>query len=513
MVELTSPCLVVLVGPAGSGKSTWAAAHLPGNVVSADALRALVGEGEHDLRASADAFAILDRAVEVRLRRGLTTVIDSLGSDAARRATWRDVAAAAGVPCVAILFDVPPAQVRRQNRSRPDRVPDTVLRRQLAEWPRLRAEVVAEPFAAIHDAGSDVGGDAVALVPPALASPRPPPAATAAAAAATARQGEPRRHDLRFGLQLPRFTWAGGAVELGERLRVIAAGAEEAGFDSLWVMDHFRQIPQVGPAWEDMPESWTTLAYLAACTSRVRLGTLVSGITYRNVAHLGKIVATLDVLSGGRAECGIGLGWFEEEHRAYGWPFPSRAQRYALLADALELLPRLWGPGGKPFDGRVLHVPDTSCYPRPLQAHIPILVGGSGERRTLRLVAEHADACNLFGEPDVVAHKVGVLREHCAAVGRDPQEVSVSHLGTVLVGHDAVHVAALVDATRPPRMSAERHARAVHAGTVAQHVARVARYVEAGVDHVIVSLVDVAEPGALARYGAVISACRTMVTT
>jgi F420-dependent oxidoreductase-like protein len=511
VLELPSPCLVVLVGPAGSGKSTWAATHLQGHVVSADALRALVGEGEHDLRASADAFAMLDRAVEVRLRRGLTTVIDSLGSDAARRARWRDLAAAAGVPCVAVVFDVAPAQVRRQNRARPQRVPDAALRHQFAEWPRVRAEVEAEPFAAIHRAAPEQGAGTVALVPPALAASRPS-TPVVSSAAVTAGQSAPRRA-LRFGLQLPRFTWAGGPAELGERLRAIAVHAEGAGFDSLWVMDHFRQIPQVGPAWEDMPESWTTLAFLAACTARVRLGTLVSGITYRNVAHLGKIVATLDVLSGGRAECGIGLGWFEEEHRAYGWPFPSRAERYALLADALELLPRLWGPGGKPFDGRVLKVPDTSCYPRPLQAHVPILVGGSGERRTLRLVAEHADACNLFGEPDVVAHKVRVLRDHCAAVGRDPDEVSVSHLGTVLVGDDAAHVAAMVDATRPPRMSAERHARAVHAGTIDQHVARVARYVEAGVDNVIVSLVDVADPAALARYGAVIAACRALATT
>jgi len=168
----------------------------------------------------------------------------------------------------------------------------------------------------------------------------------------------------------------------------------------------------------------------------------------------------------------------------------------------------MWGPGGKPFHGELLHVPDTSCYPRPLQAHVPILVGGSGERRTLRLVAERADACNLFGEPAVVAHKVAVLREHCVAVGRDPTEVSVSHLGTVLVGDDLDHVGALVERTRPPRTSAERHARNVHAGTVEQHVARVARYADAGVDHVIVSLVDVADPGAIERYGSVIAAWR-----
>jgi alkanesulfonate monooxygenase SsuD/methylene tetrahydromethanopterin reductase-like flavin-dependent oxidoreductase (luciferase family) len=197
-----------------------------------------------------------------------------------------------------------------------------------------------------------------------------------------------------------------------------------------------------------------------------------------------------------------------EEHRAYGWRFPSRDDRYALLADALDLLPRMWGPGGKPFDGRVLHVLDTSCYPRPLQAHVPILVGGSGERRTLRLVARAADACNLFGEPDVVAHKVAVLRRHCADLGRDPATIAVSHLGTVLVGDDPAHVAALVETTRPPRTSAERHARSVHAGTVAQHVTRVARYVDAGVDHIIVSLVDVAAPGALERYADVIAACR-----
>ena len=131
----------------------------------------------------------------------------------------------------------------------------------------------------------------------------------------------------------------------------------------------------------------------------------------------------------------------------------------------------MWGPGAKPFAGDVLHVPDTSCYPRPLQAHVPILVGGSGERRTLRLVAELADACNLFGEPDVVARKVAVLRDHCAAVGRDPADVSVTHLGTVLVGDDPAHVDRLVEATRPPRVGAERHARNVHAGTVDQHVA------------------------------------------
>jgi alkanesulfonate monooxygenase SsuD/methylene tetrahydromethanopterin reductase-like flavin-dependent oxidoreductase (luciferase family) len=223
---------------------------------------------------------------------------------------------------------------------------------------------------------------------------------------------------------------------------------------------------------------------------------------------LAKIVATLDVLSGGRAVCGLGIGWYEQEHLAYGRRFPPTSERYALLEDALTLLPRMWGPGGKPFDGRVLHVPDTSCYPRPLQTRIPILVGGSGERRTLKLVAAGADACNLFGEPDVVRRKVEVLHRHCAALDRDPTTVSVSHLSTVLVGADPAQVRQLVESTRPPKTSTERHARAVNAGTVEQHVSRIGRFVEAGVDHVVVGLADLADLDAVERYGSVITATR-----
>ncbi|MFN8020169.1 MAG: LLM class flavin-dependent oxidoreductase [Acidimicrobiales bacterium] len=509
MIELPSPCLVVLVGPAGSGKSTWAATHLAASAVSSDALRALVGEGEHDLRASSDAFAVLDDVIERRLRRRLTTVVDTLGLDAARRAAYRSLASAAGVPCVAVVFDLAPATVRARNRNRSPRVPDDVVRRQLASWVEVRSAVAVEGFDAVHviDDATDTG---VSLVAPTLMRRRStaPPIAATGAGVGAASGGLHQR--MRFGLQVPQFTWAGGPTALAPTLRDIAARADRLGLDDLWLMDHVRQIPMFGPPWLDMLESWTTLAHLAACTNEIELGTLVTGITYRNVAHLGKIVATLDVLSGGRARCGLGLAWYADEHRAYGWAFPDRDQRYALLDDALHLLPMLWGPGNKPFAGRVLEVPDTTCYPRPLRK-VPILVGGSGERRTLRLVARSADACNLFGDPDTVRRKVDVLHRHCAEAGRDPLEVSVSQLSTVLIGDDPAHVRALVEQHRPPKVSAERFARDVTAGTVDQHVERVQRFAEVGVDHLIASVVGVEHDGALERWAEVASRCRGLV--
>jgi F420-dependent oxidoreductase-like protein len=255
-------------------------------------------------------------------------------------------------------------------------------------------------------------------------------------------------------------------------------------------MDHFVQIPQIGREWEDMPESHTTLAYLAGVTERIRLGTLVTGITYRNIAHLAKIVATLDVLSGGRALCGVGAAWFEREHKLYGWEFPALAERYARLEDALELLPLMWGRGSPRFEGRTLTVPEAICYPRPLQERIPILVGGSGERRTLRLVARHADACNLFGDPDTVRHKLGVLREHCAAEDRDPAEITVTHLG-----------AARVIAAGEPREGQG-------AASVEEHVGRYRELAEAGVQIAIVGLSDARGPESVTRFADVIAAFR-----
>jgi F420-dependent oxidoreductase-like protein len=493
---LPSPCLVVLVGPGASGKSTWAAAHFPPDcIVSSDALRGIVGAGEDDITASTDAFDLLDLIVERRVARRLTTIVDTLGLDAARRLRWRDLARRHRVPSIAVVFDATPAESRERNRHRDKRIPVDVLAAQLRAWPAVRAEVDGEGF------------DLVLAPTPIRMVPAPSVAAAAAAVDAISRQRE-EPTGLRFGLHLGSFTWPGGSAATAERLRTIAAAAEDAGFDAIWVMDHFRQIPQVGRPWEDFLESWTTLAYLAAVTDSVRLGTLVTGITYRNVAHLAKIVATLDVLSGGRASCGLGLAWHREEHEAYGWEFPSVPRRYDLLEDALQLLPLMWGPGSPPFSGRVLHVPQTFCYPRPLQAHVPMLVGGNGERRTLGLAAQYADACNVMGDLSTVRRKVAVLRSHCSDIGRDPAEVAVTHLSTALVAATDDDVATLVERFRPRRQSAPRFAAAVHAGTVSDQIGRFRQLADAGVAEVMLRLPDLGDTAPLERVAPIIAAFR-----
>jgi F420-dependent oxidoreductase-like protein len=311
---------------------------------------------------------------------------------------------------------------------------------------------------------------------------------------------------LRFGLQLPSFTWEGGPEQLASRLAAIARSAEESGFSSLWVMDHFLQIPQVGREWQDMLESYTTLGFLAAHTTAMRIGTLVTGVTYRNVAHVAKIVATLDVLSRGRAMCGIGAAWYEREHRAYGWPFPPARERLALLEDALRLLPLMWGPGSPSFDGRVISVPEAMCYPRPLQEKVPILVGGSGEQRTLELVARYADACNLFGDARTVRHKLKVLERHCDRVGRSMDAIEVTQLSTALVAVDRPALEGALARLRPPSLSIEAFAGRVNAATVDDHIGRFRELAEAGVQTAIVSLADVDDPEALPRFGEVIRA-------
>jgi len=238
---------------------------------------------------------------------------------------------------------------------------------------------------------------------------------------------------MRLGLQIPSFTWPEGPAALAPTLRRIAAVADEGGFASLWVMDHFFQIPLVGPAEREMLEGYTTLSYLAAATRRARLGTLVTGVTYRNPGVLVKTVSTLDVLSGGRAMLGIGAAWFEREHQGLGVPFPPLRERFERLEEALRIAKQMWSGEVAPFEGRHYRLAETLCVPQPLQRpHPPILIGGMGEKRTLRLVARHADACNLFAFAGAaeVGRKLEVLRRHCDAEQRDFASIERTTLGT-----------------------------------------------------------------------------------
>jgi F420-dependent oxidoreductase-like protein len=245
---------------------------------------------------------------------------------------------------------------------------------------------------------------------------------------------------MKVGLQVSSFTWPGGDAAIGPTLARIARQADEVGVDSLCVIDHLFHIRSIGAREEPMLEGLTTLGYLAALTSRLRLGLMVGGIHYRHPGMWLKAVTTLDVLSGGRAWFGIGAAWNEEESRGLGIPMPVLADRFELLEDTLRFVRDGWtgahGTEGS-FEGHavtathVLNSPQALTRPRP-----PILVGGGGELRTLRLVARYADACNVFGTPEQVAHKYAVLRGHCEAEGRDYASIERTNLTWVSVTAD-----------------------------------------------------------------------------
>lgn len=490
-LKLALPCVVVLVGPGASGKTTWALAHFPAEfVVSSDRLRAVVGWGEDDLDASADAFDLLEVIVRRRVARRLTTVVDTLGLNAEQRRSWKRIAQEAGMPCVAVKFDVPAEQCRAQNRTRQHPLPAAVVTSQLRAWRAARDLIDVEGFDVVIDANPGrLLPDQIEVSDEILTS-RPDPAA------------------LRFGLHIGQFNFAGGKTATRAALKASATVAEEAGFHALYVMDHFRQIPQLGRAWEDFLESYATLNYLCAVTEKARLGTLVSGITYRNVAHLGKMIATLDVLSGGRAICGIGLGWYRDEHLAYGWDFPTVSDRYSLLEDALKLLPLLWGPGSPSFQGECLDVKEALCYPRPIQDHVPIVLGGGGERRTLRLAARYADMANVMGDVDVVKHKRQILDEHCHSFDRDPESIELTHLSTALVGRDQGHVSELVEGVRRRGVSKDRAALEVNAGTVKDHIERFQALSECGVKEAVVRIPNPLDSSVMEQMARVIAAFR-----
>jgi F420-dependent oxidoreductase-like protein len=300
----------------------------------------------------------------------------------------------------------------------------------------------------------------------------------------------------RFGLQIPNFTYPGVSDRgLFARVADIAEAAEESGFDSVWVMDHYYQITGVGPRTDPMLEAYTLLGGLAARTTRVSLGTMVTGVTYRNPALLAKAVTTLDILSSGRAILGIGAAWNEDEHSGYGFTFPPLGERLDRLEEALHICRAMFTEEAPSFSGRYYRIDEALNFPRPIRPDgIPILVGGGGERRTLRLVAEHADACNLFGDLATIRHKLEVLERHCDAVGRDPETITKTRLGTLVIADSAEQAEEKARETAQARGIDDERFRAMTTVGDPDAVAEEASaFLEAGLDGLIFNMWDAHE--------------------
>jgi F420-dependent oxidoreductase-like protein len=290
---------------------------------------------------------------------------------------------------------------------------------------------------------------------------------------------------MRIGLSVSSFTWPGGPAQIGSTFGRIARNAEQAGLHSLWVMDHFFQIPVFGPIDHDMLEAYATLSFAAGQTERIELGALVTGVTPRHPGVLVKTVTTLDVLSGGRAWLGIGAAWNEQESRGLGIPFPPLAERFERLEETLRIVGQMWAGDRRPFEGRHYRLEQPLNVPNSLRRpHPPILVGGSGERKTLRLVARHGDACNLFeiAGLEALRHKLEVLRGHCAAEGRRYEDIQKTTFGTV--GQDE---------------------------SAGQLVERFGRLAEVGVDLAIVELPDQGRGGSMERLAEAVEAVSRLV--
>jgi F420-dependent oxidoreductase-like protein len=253
---------------------------------------------------------------------------------------------------------------------------------------------------------------------------------------------------MKIGLQIPSFTWPGGTPEIRKHLAEIVTTADEAGFASIWVMDHFFQIRNVGQPEEPMLEGYSALNYIAALTQKARLGTMVTGVIYRNPGLLIKEVTTLDVLSGGRAYLGIGAAWNEQEAKGLGFAFPPLKERFERLEDALRIAHIMWSGKEDPFTGSHITMERPLNSPQPIsRPHPPILIGGSGEKKTLKLVAKYADACNLFAGAGLeeLGRKLDILKQHCDTVGRNYNEIEKTALDRVNLATDGTSTRELID--------------------------------------------------------------------
>ncbi|MGL5911373.1 MAG: LLM class flavin-dependent oxidoreductase, partial [Phycicoccus sp.] len=439
--QLPEPALVVLVGPSGSGKSTWAAARFRREeVVSSDALRAMVGSGPADLDASDDAFRLLDTIVSARLGRRLTTVVDTLGTDVERRRAHLTEARERGLACVAIVFDDPLPLTRERNARRDRPVPSTVLVAQHRRQAAARDELAGEGWDAVHVIRSQVGR---ADLPD---DDRPPPShdaghnAPGAVPSATAGPAGERPEVI---LHLSSFPWGQDPLSW---LTAMARAADEAGFAGISLMDHLVQIPQVGRAWDPIPEPWVALGAVAAAATRLRLGILVSPVTFRPAGVTAKAAATLDALCGGRSFLGLGAGWWHREHAGFGLELPPPRERLDRLEASIETIRALWATGTKPYAGEKVSLPETTCYPRPA-GDPPIIVGGSGAR-SLTIAGRLGDACNVPSVEDRLSASVDAVRTAAVRAGRDPADVAVTVLDLPLVGRDRDDVWARVERHR-----------------------------------------------------------------
>ncbi|MEE8401937.1 MAG: LLM class F420-dependent oxidoreductase [Candidatus Hydrothermarchaeaceae archaeon] len=257
---------------------------------------------------------------------------------------------------------------------------------------------------------------------------------------------------MKVGFSIYRFDWPGSPGNIGSTLKEISVAAEQAGFSSIWVMDHFFQLDEmVGPAEDPMLEAYSTLGFLAGSTKRMRLGTLVSGVIYRNPGLLVKAVTSLDVVSGGRANFGIGAAWYEREAMGLGFPFPALKERYERLEETIQIAKKMWSGDTSPYKGKHYQLAEPINSPQPItKPHPPILIGGGGEKKTLRLVAQYADACNLFamGGIDDIAHKLDVLRHHCEDIGRPYDEIERTVLSMAHMAPDSMTVSDVINSCR-----------------------------------------------------------------
>ncbi len=314
-----------------------------------------------------------------------------------------------------------------------------------------------------------------------------------------------------LGFQIPNYTFPGVTNDkLFDHVVMLAATAERAGFDSVFVMDHFYQLPNIGPQSEPMMEGYTLLAGIAARTKKVRLGTLVTGVTYRNPAFLAKVVTTLDVVSSGRAILGIGAAWNEDEHRGYGYDFPPVGERISRLEEALQICRAMFREEAPTFEGRYYRIQGALNSPRPIQPNgPPIMIGGGGEQRTLKLVAQYADMCNIFGDPATVRHKMDVLERHCETVGRDPGTIVKTRLGSLVIRKtDAEADRAFGQVLNRPGIN-EDVARAVFIVGGPDRVAEQAqKLLDAGLDGLIFNMPHMEDPEAIDLAGKTLAGLR-----